>query len=108
MSPRPLVIAHRGFSGAAPENTPAAFHKALASGCDGLEFDLRLTKDGRVEPFKQAVKRMVVASVGPIASERLRSHGLPVDLEPSHPKMGTLVKETAEQAGVILKTKRSS
>ena len=67
-----------------------------------------LTKDGRVEPFKQAVKRMVVASVGPTASERLRSHGLPVDLEPSHPKMGTLVKETAEQAGAILKTKRSA
>ncbi len=45
---KPLVIAHRGFSGAAPENTPAAFRKALASGCEGLEFDLRLTKDGRV------------------------------------------------------------
>ena len=67
-----------------------------------------LTKDGRVEPFKQAVKRMVVASVGPTASERLRSHGLPVDLEPSHPKMGTLVKETAEQAWVLLQQKRPS
>ena len=67
-----------------------------------------LTKDGRVELFKQAVKRMVVVSVGPIASERLRSYDLPVDLEPSHPKMGTLVKEAAEQAGAILKTKRSA
>ncbi len=67
-----------------------------------------LTKDGRVEPFKQAVKRMVVASVGPIASERLRSYGLPVDLEPSHPKMGTLVKETAEQAWTLLQQKRPS
>lgn len=67
-----------------------------------------LTRDGRVEPFKQAVKRMVVASVGPTASERLRHYGWPVDVEPSHPKMGTLVKETAEQASTILATKRST
>lgn len=67
-----------------------------------------LTRDGRVEPFKQVVKRMVVASVGPTASERLRHYGWPVDVEPSHPKMGTLVKETAEQAATILGTKRST
>jgi uroporphyrinogen-III synthase len=67
-----------------------------------------LTKDGRVEPFKQAVRRMVVASVGPTASERLRHYGWPVDIEPSHPKMGTLVKETAERAGAILNKKRSA
>lgn len=65
-----------------------------------------LAKDGRTEQFKQAAKRMVVASVGPATSERLRSYGLPVDLEPSHPKMGTLVKETAERAPLILKGKR--
>ncbi len=67
-----------------------------------------LTKDGGVEPFKQAVNRMVVASVGPTASERLRHYGWPVDVEPSHPKMGTLVKETAERASTILGTKRST
>jgi uroporphyrinogen-III synthase len=67
-----------------------------------------LTKDGGVDKFKQAVKRMAVASVGPTASERLRHYGWPVDIEPSHPKMGTLVKETAEQASTILGTKRSA
>ena len=66
-----------------------------------------LAKDGGVEQFKQAVKRMVVASVGPTASERLRHYGLPVDVEPSHPKMGTLVKETAEQARGLLDKKRA-
>jgi uroporphyrinogen-III synthase len=40
---------------------------------------------------------MVVASIGPTASERLRHHGLPIDFEPSHPKMGILVKEISEQ-----------
>jgi len=67
-----------------------------------------LAKDGGGEQFKQAVKRMVVASVGPTASERLRHYGWPVDVEPSHPKMGTLVKETAERASTILGTKRST
>lgn len=67
-----------------------------------------LKKDDRVDPFRQALKRMVVASVGPTASERLRQHDWPVDLEPSHPKMGTLVKETAEQAAALLKAKRST
>ena len=67
-----------------------------------------LKRDGRVDQFKQALARMVVASVGPTASERLRQSGWPVDLEPSHPKMGTLVKETAEQAAALLKAKRSA
>ena len=44
----PLVIGHRGFSGAAPENTMAAFRKALRAGADALEFDLRITRDDRV------------------------------------------------------------
>jgi uroporphyrinogen-III synthase len=67
-----------------------------------------LARDGGGEQFKQAMKRMVVASVGPMASERLRHYGWPVDVEPSHPKMGTLVKETAERATAILNAKRSA
>jgi len=50
---------------------------------------------------------MVVASIGTIASGRLRSYDLPVDLEPSHPKMGILVKETSERAHTLLTQKRS-
>jgi uroporphyrinogen-III synthase len=67
-----------------------------------------LMKDDRVNQFKQALRRVVVASVGPTASERLRHYGWPVDLEPSHPKMGTLIKETAEQAAALLNAKRSA
>ena len=44
-----------------------------------------LAEDQQVDRFRQAVGRMVVASIGPIASERLRSYDLTVDLEPSHP-----------------------
>jgi glycerophosphoryl diester phosphodiesterase len=43
---RPLVIAHRGNSSAAPENTLSAFRSALALGVDGVEFDYHHSSDG--------------------------------------------------------------
>ncbi|MFP4324267.1 MAG: glycerophosphodiester phosphodiesterase [Anaerolineales bacterium] len=43
---RPLVIAHRGASADAPENTLAAFRLALEHGADGIEFDVHQTADG--------------------------------------------------------------
>ena len=67
-----------------------------------------LEKDRKVEPFRAALKKMVVASIGPTASERLRQHEWPIDLEPSHPKMGTLVKETSERAHALLQQKQSA
>jgi glycerophosphoryl diester phosphodiesterase len=42
----PLIIGHRGASDVAPENTMAAFREAIAVGADGIEFDVRLTRDG--------------------------------------------------------------
>jgi uroporphyrinogen-III synthase len=65
-----------------------------------------LEKDGKVEPFRAALNKMVVASIGPIASERLRQYDWPIDFEPSHPKMGVLVKEIGEQAHRLLEAKR--
>ena len=41
-----LVVAHRGASAAAPENTLVAFEAALAAGADAVELDVRLTADG--------------------------------------------------------------
>ncbi|MBC2582669.1 glycerophosphodiester phosphodiesterase [Clostridium sp. DJ247] len=41
-----LNIAHRGFSGMYPENTMLAFKKAVEAGCNGIETDLHMTKDG--------------------------------------------------------------
>jgi glycerophosphoryl diester phosphodiesterase len=44
---RPLLLGHRGARAvqSIPENTIASFDRALADGCDGFEFDLRLTED---------------------------------------------------------------
>ncbi len=64
---------------------------------------------GLAEPFLKALNRIVVASIGPIASETLRENGVAVDLEPSHPKMGFLVKEAAERsAELMLKKSRAA
>lgn len=43
---QPLIIAHRGASFNAPENTLAAFQSAVDAGADGVEFDVRLAQDG--------------------------------------------------------------
>ena len=64
-----------------------------------------LEQDGKMERFRAALEKLVVASIGPTASERLRYYGWPVELEPSHPKMGILVKEVSEQASNILDRK---
>ena len=66
-----------------------------------------LEKDGKVERFRASLKKMVVASIGPTASERLRHHEWPIDLEPSHPKMGILVKEIAQQVHALRQSKNA-
>jgi glycerophosphoryl diester phosphodiesterase len=64
MSDFPLLLGHRGAraSAQAPENTPASFDLALEHGCDGFEFDVRLTSDGRsVVCHDPKVDRIAVA-----------------------------------------------
>jgi glycerophosphoryl diester phosphodiesterase len=43
--PQPLLLGHRGARHYAPENTLAAFDLALTHGCDGFEFDVRMSSD---------------------------------------------------------------
>lgn len=45
---RPLVFAHRGSSAALPEHTLPAYLRAIDEGADGLECDVRLTRDGHL------------------------------------------------------------
>ena len=45
---KPLVIAHRGAAGEAPENTSKAFTMGVEQGCDGIELDVHMTKDGEI------------------------------------------------------------
>ena len=61
MRARPLLLGHRGARSVAsiPENTFASFDRALADGCHGFEFDVRLTKDGRAVICHDAQNRGV-------------------------------------------------
>jgi glycerophosphoryl diester phosphodiesterase len=45
MTSSPLILGHRGASAVAPENTLAAFSRAIGDGADGIEFDVRLSRD---------------------------------------------------------------
>lgn len=68
---------------------------------------LRLAESqGLAGPLREALTRMVIASIGPTTSQMLVESDLPVDLEPSHPKMGHLVVETARTAEELLRAKR--
>jgi uroporphyrinogen-III synthase len=58
------------------------------------------------EPMIAELRQMVIASIGPTTTETLEEFGLQPDITPTHPKMGFLVKETAEQAAAILQRKR--
>lgn len=57
----------------------------------------------RGDALKAALGRVVKASIGPTTTVALASHGLVADIEASHPKMGFLVKEAAEQAGLVIR-----
>jgi uroporphyrinogen-III synthase len=68
---------------------------------------LRIANEMSLEdPVRSALGRVVIASVGPTTSETLAEYGIKADIEPSHPKMGFLVNETAAQAARILQAKR--
>ena len=66
-SPRPLVFAHRGGSALAPENTLAAFDRGLSLGADGLELDVRLSRDGVVVVHHDRVLDRTTNLRGPVA-----------------------------------------
>ena len=105
------------YQWALPENT-APLRDAIASTIKG-EVDaalfttgiqvvhlFRIAEEMRVRPdLQRAFARVLVASIGPSTSEALRHAGISVDLEPTHPKMGVLVKEAAERSGEILSLK---
>ncbi|MBI4228054.1 MAG: uroporphyrinogen-III synthase [Candidatus Omnitrophica bacterium] len=79
---------------------------ALFTNATQVEHLHRIAVEEQVaEAMARARPRMVIGSIGPIASDALRRLGWPVDVEPSHPKMGILVQETAARAAGLLQHK---
>jgi uroporphyrinogen-III synthase len=56
--------------------------------------------------IRPALNRMMIASIGPTTSEALQDFYIKPDMMPTHPKMGFLIKEAAEQSHSILEKKR--
>jgi glycerophosphoryl diester phosphodiesterase len=67
-SPRPLVFAHRGGAALKPENTIDAFDNGLAIGADGIELDVRLSRDRVVVVHHDATLDRTTALRGPVAA----------------------------------------
>lgn len=61
------VIAHRGASGYAPENTRAAFERAIAMGSDAIETDVQITADGRLVLMHDLAVDRTSDGHGPVA-----------------------------------------
>ncbi len=68
----PLIIAHRGASAEQPENTLAAFRRALALGVDGIELDVRVTRDGVAVVFHDDSLRRLAGVSGTVAGKTWR------------------------------------
>jgi glycerophosphoryl diester phosphodiesterase len=66
-----LVIAHRGASSSAPENTQAAFDRALALGARHLELDVHLSADGHVVVIHDAAVDRTTDGTGAVSSYTL-------------------------------------
>jgi glycerophosphoryl diester phosphodiesterase len=101
------VIAHRGASAEAPENTLTAFDLALRQGADALELDVRLSRDGVPVVMHDPTVDRTTRLRGPVAgftASELRSAGVPglADVLSAFPRIPLLIdlKEAAAQLAV--------
>jgi len=69
---RPVIIAHRGASADAPENTIAAFELALEQGADGIELDVHLSADGHPVVIHDFTLERTTNGSGPVSAQRVR------------------------------------
>lgn len=64
--PAPVVIAHRGASAVAPENTASSIREAMRLGAKVIEFDVRVTSDGELVLFHDKELDRVAGRTGTI------------------------------------------
>src|SRR5260370_34381453 len=108
----------RVYQWALPEDTAPlreAAHRLANANVDVVMFTTSVqvahlmqiaAEEGVADAARAGFQDVVVASIGPTTTEALDEYGIAPDIIPTHPKMGILVKETAEQADAILKKKR--
>lgn len=63
-------------------------------------------KSDNTDSLREGLQRAVVGSVGPICTQVLEQFGIDPDVEPAHPKMGSLIARVAASAHPLLEAKR--
>jgi glycerophosphoryl diester phosphodiesterase len=118
-STRPLVFAHRGGAALAKENTLDAFENAVALEADGVELDVRASRDGRVVVHHdETLDRTTTlrGAVNRVTADELWRAGVPelaavlrvcravrviVEIKVHHPEFGRLVVDELRRANAI-------
>ena len=91
------------------ETIEGKFDVLLFTSAHQLECVLEVAGNlGQADAWLAAAKQCVVGSIGPTASETIREHGLPVDVEAAPTRMGQLVAQTLDAASILLADKRAS
>jgi uroporphyrinogen-III synthase len=89
--------------GAVRETIAGQFDVLLFTSAHQLECVLEVAENlGQTDAWLAAARRCVIGSIGPTASETIREHGLPVDVEAVPTRMGQLVRQTLEAAPALL------
>jgi glycerophosphoryl diester phosphodiesterase len=96
-SARPIVFAHRGGGKIGPENTMAAFDRGLAAGADGLELDVRLSRDGIAVVHHDPTLDRTTRAKGPLkdrTAAELADVDVPAlrDVLARYPKTGIIIE----------------
>ena len=109
---RPFVMAHRGNQVACPENTLAAFRRALAEGADILETDLHLTADGTFVCIHDATVDRTTDGQGNVAAMTLAqikdlsaAYGRPEFVDERVPTLAELMNLIPGDVGLALELK---
>jgi len=101
----PLIIGHRGASALAPENSLAAFHRAIADGADGIEFDVRLSRDGVAVVIHDATLERtgrVRRKVADLTAAELQSTGIGKWFTQSRRTIGVIDQDFADERVPLL------
>jgi len=105
--PKPLVIAHRGASAEKPENTLAAFARALELGVDAIELDVHVTRDGVPVVFHDDSLRRLTGQSGRVAAKTWRELApLRVRVREPIPRLSDVLRLTRTREIVQVEIKR--
>lgn len=101
----PWVVAHRGASAECPENTLAAFDRAVADGCEAIELDAQLSRDGVPVVFhdwtldKAGLRGRRVGQLDAAEFVGLRFRGQPL------PLLDTVLERYGRRVGLLIELK---